>query len=479
MRAHPPFIALALVGVLVLGFVTSSTVSYFVAHESIRHRITHETLPLTSDNIYSEIQRDLLRSILIASLMAHDTFVRDWITDGERDPEAIIRYLGTIQEEYGASTAFFVSEATRRYYHPSGVLREVEEGEPTDAWYFRVRQMAPRYEINLDNDTADPGRVSVFVNYRVHDEAGRYLGAIGIGLGVDRVAELINTYEQRYGRTIWFMDRSGRIRLHGRHFEGPTRIRERAGLRRIASTLLTQKNSSTRYKAPAGHTVFVDSRLVEKLGWYLVIEQRESRAETRVLWTLLINIAIALCIAVLVFFTGWCTVQNTKLRLEKMATTDALTGCTSRQGFDLLRDKLIAANQRRETPVALMLVDIDGFKRVNDRHGHAIGDTVLRTVAEILRAHVRDSDVVCRWGGDEFVLLLGECRAPEAARRGETIRDALAEHPEIRRLTDEPVTLSIGISEHRPPEPFEAMLARADQALYATKHGGRDGVRAA
>lgn len=137
------------------GFITTCFISYYVAHDSISSQIAETTLPLTSDNIYSEIQRDLLRPIFISSLMAQDTFVRDWTLAGEQDERAIIRYLKEIQKRYGTVTSFFVSDKTRKYYHSTGVLKKVSESDPQDAWYFRVQKMHDDYEVNVDTDTAD------------------------------------------------------------------------------------------------------------------------------------------------------------------------------------------------------------------------------------------------------------------------------------------------------------------------------------
>ncbi len=123
------FIAL-LTGLLVVGFLFTSIVSYFVAQRSLSEQIAGNTLPLTSDNIYSEIQQDLLRPIFISSLMAHDTFVRDWVLNGEQNPEQMTRYLREIQKRYATVTSFFVSDKSYNYYHSSGILKTVS---PEDA----------------------------------------------------------------------------------------------------------------------------------------------------------------------------------------------------------------------------------------------------------------------------------------------------------------------------------------------------------
>jgi len=110
MQRRKLIYVLVLAALLITGFMATSLTSYFVARDSLANNISEQMLPLTSDNIYSEIQRDLLRPILISSVMATDTFVRDWKLQGELEPQRIIAYLAEIQQEYDTITAFFVSE---------------------------------------------------------------------------------------------------------------------------------------------------------------------------------------------------------------------------------------------------------------------------------------------------------------------------------------------------------------------------------
>lgn len=466
----------ALSVLLVLGFIASSVISYYVAHDSLSSQLADETLPLTSDNIYSEIEQDLLRSILISSLMAHDTFVRDWALTGEEDSEQIIRYLDEIKSEHDTTTSFFVSDRTRRYYHPDGILKTVSRDDPGDAWYFRVRDMNEPYEVNVDTDTADPNRLSIFVNYRVTDYEGNYIGATGVGLAVDSVAELIESYQQRYGRQIFFIDRDGAVTLRGDHFEGREHIRDRRGLQEVATKILSNPSVSTHYAGADGRTVYVNSRFIPELDWYLVVEQAGSRAETRILSTLMLNIGVALGITALVLVTGFFTVRGYQLRLEEMATTDKLTGGANRQVFDMLFDQAAKTSMRYGTPVSLVTIDIDNFKSVNDTYGHVAGDAVLRALSAIIREHIRESDVLCRWGGDELVLLLNDCTAADARTVAEKIRDGVRTRTVRHAGNDIAITVSIGVVEYRNGEDVGSVIARCDQVLYQSKRGGRDAV---
>lgn len=469
-------LALALIGVLVLGFIAASVISYHVAEDSLRDRIANETLPLTSDNVYSEIEQDLLRSVLIASLMAYDTFVRDWTLGGEDDHDSMIRYLDEIQDKYDTTTAFFVSEDSRRYYHPDGVLQRVEREESLDRWYFRVRDMNAPYEINVDTDTAEPDRLTIFVNHRVEGYHGNYIGATGIGLSVESVADLIESYERRYGRRIYFADRDGRITLHGEDFTGPKHLRERAGLRQAATGILTNPSTTTRYRAEDGSTVHLNARLLPELDWYLIVEASGSVAGSRILNTLLLNTGIALALAGLVGVTGWCTVRGYQARLEAMATRDELSGGANRQVFETLFDQAARLARRHRRPMSLIALDIDDFKTLNDTHGHAAGDTVIRALAATIREHIRDTDILCRWGGDEFLVLLGDCGQADARTIAEDTRQAVAARPIRHGRGELSVTLSLGVTACRHDEDLASVAGRADAALYEAKRSGRNRV---
>jgi len=467
---------LILVGVLGAGFLVTSIVSYYIARDSLNDRIAGEILPLTSDNIYSEIERDLLRSILISSLMAHDTFLRDWIVGGEQEPDRIIRYLEEIQRKYDTITAFFVSENTRNYYHITGIIKQVTPDNESDGWYFRAREMKNPYEINIDHDTADPSRVTIFINYRVMDRNGDLLGITGIGLAVDAVANLIETYQQRYSRDIYFVDREGKVTLHGGDFEGPGRLQERDGIGKFATRILSNPSSSITYEKPDGELVYVNSRLVPEFDWFLLVEQSKSAAEAYLLDTLMLNALMALLIAALVIVVVYLTIRKYQQRLEQMAMTDKLTGANNRHVFQAVFKHVVGSAGRRGDPVSLLCIDIDHFKELNDTRGHQAGDSVLRQFAQMVRANIRESDTLCRWGGDEFLVLMGGCSSDDAGQIAEKIRAAVAEHPFRFGESDEHVTISIGVAQHHGDETLESLVQSADNALYESKRQGRNRV---
>jgi diguanylate cyclase (GGDEF)-like protein/PAS domain S-box-containing protein len=155
---------------------------------------------------------------------------------------------------------------------------------------------------------------------------------------------------------------------------------------------------------------------------------------------------------------------NLLRRLDELARTDQLTGLANRRTWDEALDREIRVARRTARPLSVVLMDLDHFKAYNDRHGHLAGDRLLRTVASTWQANVRDTDLLARWGGEEFALLLPGCAAPFAGQLVERMRRALPGE----------VTFSAGVCTWDHSLTPEALLSEADRALYGAKAGGRN-----
>ncbi len=291
---------------LLAGFLANSISSYYVSRAEVRETITESSLPLTSDNIYSVIQRDLLHPIFISSMMANDAFLRDWTLAGEKDVTQMQRYLQEIRREFDTVSSFFISEKSRNYYYSDGILKQVSEDEPRDLWYYRVRQMEQPFEINVDPDMANHDALTVFVNYRVFDYDNNFIGATGTGLTVKRVNALIEHYEKRFNREIFFVNDEGRIVLCPRDssLSSYEELAEVPGLTgKVDELLHGQEEIKLRYERD-GKTYFLNSRWVPELHWYLMVEQSEDELLSPLRHTLALNILLALVITAIV--SGMC-----------------------------------------------------------------------------------------------------------------------------------------------------------------------------
>lgn len=163
-------------------------------------------------------------------------------------------------------------------------------------------------------------------------------------------------------------------------------------------------------------------------------------------------------------------------RLREQAVHDELTGAYNRRHlFDQLEDE-IAVCDRHGVPAALIMIDIDHFKLINDRYGHLAGDSVLRGVVDVAQSTLRESDVFARFGGEEFVILLRMTQSDEAVLLAERLRKVLREYSFRTLPATERVTISVGVSCYQAGDTVDAWIERADSALYQAKAGGRDCV---
>lgn len=165
--------------------------------------------------------------------------------------------------------------------------------------------------------------------------------------------------------------------------------------------------------------------------------------------------------------------KRLKNELEYAASRDLLTGLWNRRHFLNLLDNARNQKRRHDLDYSLMILDADHFKNVNDQFGHEKGDEALIFLAKTLENRVREMDSMCRWGGEEFIILLPQTDLRSAAHLAECLRSAVAE---IQSPHLPCVTVSIGVAQHLSEETTESLLRRTDAALYQAKAAGRNSV---
>jgi diguanylate cyclase (GGDEF)-like protein len=172
-------------------------------------------------------------------------------------------------------------------------------------------------------------------------------------------------------------------------------------------------------------------------------------------------------------------------RLKELATRDELTGLYNRRHLMDILDQQQERSKRHGEPFALCIIDIDHFKAVNDRHGHNVGDEVLRAFAERIRSQLRKMDIIGRgeadgtfgrYGGEEFLLLLPYAVGSSSISCLTRLRSAIAAKPFATSAGELPITFSAGVAQHHPDEANAALIDRADEALYRAKSAGRDRI---
>jgi diguanylate cyclase (GGDEF)-like protein len=162
--------------------------------------------------------------------------------------------------------------------------------------------------------------------------------------------------------------------------------------------------------------------------------------------------------------------------LRQLASIDALTGLHNRRELERRIAREMSRSRRHDTPLSVVIGDLDLFKQVNDRYGHAVGDDVLRSVGERMRENLRAEDLAVRWGGEEFLLMLPDTDLEEAVRVADKIRKAVAERPVAGEECKVAVTISFGVARFDGHESLGELVRRADDAMYRAKSEGRNRV---
>lgn len=173
------------------------------------------------------------------------------------------------------------------------------------------------------------------------------------------------------------------------------------------------------------------------------------------------------------------TLQRDVEAIQREAMQDALTGVANRATFDRSLEKHMSEAKENGEPLALVLGDIDHFKKFNDTWGHQTGDQVLRLVAEVMNANVKGMDMLARYGGEEFAVVLPGTTLENAHRLADKIRCAVESRRLRKRRTDEDlgvITMSMGVAQLHAPDTMETLIERADGCLYAAKSAGRNRV---
>ncbi len=243
----------------------------------------------------------------------------------------------------------------------------------------------------------------------------------------------------------------------------------------VGAQLLESGRTVAGTELPRGEAASARLRIADRT-WLLVVRDPNRPGVSLPALIAVVGLALAALLGVLVLI--WSRSERMQ-ELKQQASHDPLTGLKNRRRFgEDLRVEL-ARSRREKTVGAVLMLDLDNFKQVNDTLGHPVGDRVIADIAELLRARMRVTDVVARLGGDEFAVALPRCDLDEA----EDIADAIATAIRLHVLPGEaapPVTASIGIATFGSgSDGYDAVLSAADTAMYEAKHAGRDTVRVA
>lgn len=453
--------------------VSLTGVNYYVSMNLTHSQLKNSSLPLTVDNIYTEIQKQIIEPNLIASMMAHDTFMKDWLANQESDSDQVVKYLDTIQNKYQMFATFLVSERTQNYYSAGGLLEKVEEGNPNNDWYFTFKKNPEILEINIDKNEHMGSSLVMFINHKIFDNDFHMIGATGVGLKTSYINDMLKQFRLKYSFNVYFINNKGQVIISEIGSNAISNISDVPELREIKADLISKGSQLFEYISH-GETVLLNRKYIPELDLYLLVEAKMNDFTNKVKETFYFNIIISLLLTVVITLIVLVYVRNIHRKLNQLADNDPLTGLPNRRFFNRNLEHSLQLKKRNNTHLSVLFLDLDNFKTINDTKGHDVGDKVLKRVATILNSTFRGTDFTSRWGGEEFIVLLLDSDIEGAISRAEMICKAIEQDKSLVSLVNHKVTTSLGVTEVQDDDDIDAIFKRVDSALYKAKAAGKN-----
>lgn len=458
---------------LLLLSISISLINFTVSLNAKQTELKTRSLPLSVENIYTEIQRNIIEPNLISSMMAHDTFVIDWLINEENNHAKIKHYLSSIQQKYGMFVTFLVSEATQNYYAQQGLVERLSPNDPDNQWYFRFKNQPQNHEINLDYNDQLSNSMIMFINHKIRDKHERLIGATGIGMQMSYIDGILKEFREKYQFTVFFVNREGKVILRERETNPLTHLSDSIGLSRLSHHIFEHPKGVLEY-VEKGERYLLNTQYVPELASYLLVQAKLDDFTQEVRQTFYVNLAVSLAITTLIILVILSTVRRYNQKLEWMARTDTTTGLWNRRAFNEAFSKHLSLSKRNHQPLSLIFFDVDDFKHINDQLGHQVGDKVLQRLGEILQTRFRETDLLARWGGEEFIVGLIDTSPADAETLAESLRQSIEEDDLLNALTLQAVTISSGVTACDDTDTPDTVFHRLDEAMYRAKDMGKN-----
>ena len=460
---------------LVILSLSISTINYYVSLESAQKHLKNQSLPLSLDNIYSDIQKHIIQPYLVSSMMANDTFLQDWLVNEEHNVNKISRYLENIKNKYHMFNAFLVSEKTKKYYTQNGFLEVLNKNKASNKWYYNFLSTEKKHEINLDFNKYLSNNLIMFINYKILDKDLNLIGVTGLALKISYIDDLLKKFRKKHNFIVTFYNSQGDVVLAEREITKEKNINEIVELKKYKDLILSKKSVLLEYSKGLEQYI-LNTKYIPELDLYLTVKANLEDFTYDVKKILFFNLFVSLLITFIIATIIYFIIKNYSNKLEFLSNNDALTNVSNRRDFEEKLNYHLNIFKRRKNDISLVFIDIDNFKDLNDKYGHEIGDRVLKRVAEILKSEIRKTDLLARWGGEEFIITLVDSNLESSKKITEKLRVLIQTDIKLKEIISQEISASFGLTLLEESDSLEKLVARADEAMYKAKDNGKNQV---
>jgi diguanylate cyclase (GGDEF)-like protein len=416
------------------------------------------------------IVEQLMQPLHISQTLAKAKELNDLMQAPIENEEQIFTTLKRLNDEFSLNF-FIASEISRVQYNSEGQRIELTEGKVD--WYFR-------YKAQPENAMADIGQwqnPQFYIDLKIYDEEGKFLGVFGVGKSLKAFTQVFSEYKKKYGYDFIFVDQNKDITLTSDPellIEGVT-FKNLADLPWFQALSVSEQQSSLNNLLLQinGQEALIAELNIQPFDWTLYILTPLQSRQTEISRGFIVSIVTLLALIFGLFLLIYNLLYYFKKDIQKIKQIDILTELANRSNTTLKFEEFMYDKKS----VSLVLLDLDNFKPINETHGRKAGDIVLRQVAQMLQQHIRSNDILGRWGGEEFILLMPDTGPHEAVELCQELCNKLAAMTITTGTTSIQITGSFGVSFTATPRTMSEVISAADDALFAAKRDGRNMVR--
>jgi len=457
---------LAVVLLLALGvalfLATYRAINSVVVEQS---RVQQQAITPVHDLVHDE----LLRPLYIAETFAGSISFLVQMDSDVLDENALLERLGKMERDLDL-TFFVASERTRRQYLSDGTTLDLEEGEV--AWYFEAKAQGTDFMADL----GQVGDVHLYFDVAVYGDDREFLGYVGVGKRIQRFLDSFNRYKSEFGYDFVFVNATDEIMLTSLpdFLVTGAYIPTLDTLGGFSETRTVGETVDGDIIEVSGEDLLITEFRIEELGWRLLLLVPLEARQAQITSTFVSNAVSTLIILLLLAAVVFGLMMFYRRSLERTVEIDELTGLPNRA----LVQRRFRKFQRAGEALCVVIIDLDHFKSINDSYGHDAGDRALRAVATSLKQELREEDIVSRWGGEEFVMLLPAASIELGRAVAERARGNLEALKIDANGATVSVTASFGVAfGSAKADSLAQLLVHADKMLYEAKAKGRNQVQ--
>ena len=460
------FLLLVTSTILIISFGFSTIVSLRSMEVLVRENNRDNSVIYANE--VSNAVIDVFSEAIAVSQSLNNTFIRDFLKNDrnlsiEEQSALLRRYLSDIVYKFGYSTAFMADAKTMAYYSEHGYSKTIDINNPDDDWYQPFKDSGKVYELNVDNDQANFNRLTIYINMRIVDNSGEFIGVCGVGVPMKQVMTLLQSLEAQSDISIKLVSPDGVVRVarSGQLVFQRTEEELRAMLKKY-------DYSQMYYYEPKKEDGYTIVKYIPECDWFAVIDYeggKSSASSTMLFKNLMTCLIVLLAVLVLVNSILNRFSKHTE-RFAEEALEDSLTGLKNRRSYALEIEKLNKQQSLENVSVATM--DINGLKLTNDSFGHTTGDDLLRGASSAMKAYFgKNGWKIFRTGGDEFIAIT----VNEVPDKDTIVADFKKQLKEFHHELIKELSVSIGIAKacENQITSVEDLIKLADKKMYADK----------